>query len=153
MPADEPTATLPDVDDIAGALRFTALRLSRLLRQQDDSGLAPSLTSALAIVERDGPLSLGELAAAEQVSPPTTTKVVEKLEAKGLLERIRDEQDRRVYRVRTTVRGRRLLEATRIRRTAWLANQLRDLPPEDLERVADALHALERITQPRRDPR
>ena len=87
------------------------------------------------------------------MSPPTITKVVEKLEAKGLLERIHDENDRRIYRVRTTAKGRRLLETTRTRRTAWLATQLRDLPPEDLERVADALHALERITQRRQDPR
>ena len=141
------TATAPDPVEVAGALRFTALRLSRLLRQQDDSGLAPALTSALAVVERDGPLSLGELAATERVSPPTITKVAEKLEAKGLIERIRDDNDRRVSRVRTTPKGRRLLEATRVRRTAWLATQLRDLPPEDLERIADALHALERITR------
>jgi len=144
----DPTLTTTDPVTVAGRLRYSAFRLARLLRQQDDSGHAPALLTALAVVDREGPLTLGELAAQEQVSPPTITKVVDALESRGFVERVRDESDRRVCRVRSTARGRRQLEASRTRRTAWLANQLRGLEPDDLERLAAALDVIEQLTKP-----
>jgi DNA-binding MarR family transcriptional regulator len=144
----DPTVTAPDPVAVAGRLRYSAFRLARLLRQQDDSGHAPALLTALAVVDREGPLTLGELAAQEQVSPPTITKVVDALESRGFVERVRDASDRRVCRVRSTARGRRQLEASRTRRTAWLANQLRGLEPDDLERLAAALDVIEQLTKP-----
>ena len=82
------------------------------------------------------------------MSPPTITKVVDALVAREFVERIPDENDRRVCRVRTTARGRRQLEASRTRRTAWLANQLRDLDAEELARLAGALEVIEQLTKP-----
>jgi DNA-binding MarR family transcriptional regulator len=131
---------------VAGRLRHSVFRLARLLRQQDDSGQPPALLTALAVIEREGPLTLGDLAAQEQVSPPTITKVVDTLEARGFVERIRDANDRRVWRVTATVRGRRQLDASRSRRTEWLARQLRGLTVDDCARVAAALDVLEKLT-------
>ena len=131
---------------VAGRLRQTVFRMARLLRQQDDSGYAPALLTALAVVDREGPLTLGELAAQEQVSPPTITKVVDTLERHGFVERIRDEHDRRVWRVKATTRGKRQLERSRTRRTEWLANQLRGVTDDDLERIVAALDVLEQFT-------
>ena len=142
---DEPTAT-PDPVEIAGRLRLSTTRLARILRQQDQLGLTPTLTAALATIGREGPLTLGELAASEQVSPPTITRVVGKLEAAGLVRRRPDPADGRVSRVELSPAGRRQLEAGRTRRTAWLATRLRDLPPEDLARLQDAAGILERLT-------
>jgi len=139
----------PDPGDptaIAGRLRYSVFRLARLLRRQDDSGVAPALLTALAVIEREGEMTLGELARQEQVTPPTITKVVGALEERGFVERTRDEQDGRVTRVRTTAKGRRRLETSRARRTAWLATQLGDLSPDELARVADALDVLEHLT-------
>ncbi len=139
----------PDPRDpiaVAGRLRYSVFRLARLLRQQDDSGVAPALLTALAVIEREGEMTLGELARQEQVTPPTITKVVGALEERGFVERTRDEQDGRVSRVRTTAKGRRWLDASRARRTAWLATQLGDLSPDELARVADALDVLEQLT-------
>ena len=152
MLTDTDTTNPVDTDpvDVAARLRYSVFRLARLLRQQDDSGHAPAVLSALAIVDREGPLTLGELAAQEQLSPPTITKVVDTLVERGFVERIRDESDGRIRRVRATARGRRQLEASRTRRTAWLATQLRDLPPEELDRLAAALEVLERLTTPPR---
>src|SRR5262245_57841284 len=118
------TETAPDAFTVAPRLRQTVFRLARVLRQQDDSGHAPALITALAVIEREGPLTLGALAAQEQVSPPTITKVVEALERRGFIERARDEADRRVCRVRITTKGRRQLEKSRTRRTEWLASRL-----------------------------
>jgi DNA-binding MarR family transcriptional regulator len=131
---------------LAARLRPLVFRLGRILRQQDDSGLPPASLTALAVLDRAGPLTLGDLAAEEQVSPPTITKLVGTLEARGLVERVRDEHDRRVCRVRVTARGRRQLEASRTRRTAWLATQLHGVAPAELAALADALPVLERLT-------
>jgi len=129
--------------DTADRLRFAVTRLARLLRQQDEGGFGATFTSALASVKNVGPLTLGELAAREQVAPPTMTKVVEKLEAHGFVTRTVDAKDRRVSRVAVTAAGRRHLDTTRDRRTAWLASRLDLLDPEQLDRLVGAIDALE----------
>lgn len=135
-----------DAVAVAGRLRQTVFRMARLLRQQDDSGYAPALLTALAVVDREGPLTLGALAAQEQVSPPTITKVVDTLERHGFVERIRDEHDRRVWRVKVTTRGKRQLERSRTRRTEWLATQLRGVTDAERARIMAALDVLEQFT-------
>ena len=149
MLIDPPIAATADPVAVAGRLRQTVFRMARVLRQQDDSGYAPALLTALAVVEREGPLTLGALATQEQVAPPTITKVVDALERQGLVERLRDEKDRRVWRVRITARGKRQLESSRTRRTEWLASQLRDLSDADRARLTAALDVLERVTAAR----
>jgi len=138
----------PDVVDLAGALRFLVPRLHRQLRQQDSSGLSPALAGALATIAREGPMTLSRLAAAEQVTPPTVTKLVDKLVDAGLVVRRDDPADRRVTRVAATAAGRRRLDAIRTRRAAWLAARLGELPPADLRRLEGALDVLERLAAP-----
>jgi DNA-binding MarR family transcriptional regulator len=133
------------VDDMAGRLRFAVARMARLLRQQDQSGFGPTLVAALATVGKHGPLTLGDLAAREQVAPPTITKVVEKLVALDLVTRSADAFDRRVSRVTITTKGTRQLDKYRTRRTEWLAERLRDLEPAERERLAAAVDVLEKI--------
>ncbi len=126
-------------------LRRSTARLARLLRQQDEGGFGATATSALATVQHHGPMSLGELAGREQVAPPTMTKVVEKLETHGFVKREVDPRDRRVARVTITVAGRRHLERTRERRTAWLAARLDALDAAERRRITEAIGALERL--------
>lgn len=140
------TAT-PDTAEVAARLRFSATRLARLLRQQDQGGLSPTSIAALATIAREGPLTLGELAAAEQVAPPTITKAVHRLEADQLVSRTTDQGDRRVCRVAVTREGRRHLDASRSRRTAWLAKRLRRLSADDLARLDGAMDVLEQLTR------
>ena len=143
---DRPSPDVPvDPVDVAGHLRMSVARLARLLRQQDESGLSPTLTAALVTISRDGPLTLGQLAARERVAPPSITKVVGKLEDRGLVERRVDESDRRVTRVEISPAGREQLEASRTRRTAWLATRLLDLPDDDLGRLVQALPVLDAL--------
>lgn len=142
--ADSPT----DDQELIGRLRLAVARLARLLRQQDQSGLTPTATAMLATIARRGPLTLGELATAEQVAPPTITKVVARLESAGLIERLADADDRRICRVVVSPEGSRQLDRNRSRRTAWLAEQFAALGPEDQERLADAVAVLEQLTAP-----
>jgi len=139
------TDTPLDRVDVAARLRLTATRLARLLRQQSDSGLSPTLTAALATIGRHGPLTLGALAEMEQVSPPTTTKVVDKLATAGLVARTTDPADRRVTHVDLTDHGRATLAEIRARKDAWLATRLADLSPADVDRLAAALPVLEAL--------
>jgi DNA-binding MarR family transcriptional regulator len=131
--------------EMAGRLRYSVIRLARLLRQQDESGLSLTLTASLATIAREGPLTLGELAAHEQVAPPSITKVVAKLEAQGLVTRSADPDDRRVSRVEISSDGRRQLEANRHRRTAWLESRLRELDPADVAHLEAAVEVLEQL--------
>src|SRR5437763_4538429 len=111
-------------------LRLTVTRLSRRLRQQADVGeLTPSRVSALSTVERYGPLTLTELAAAEQVQPPSMTRIVASLEDAGLVLRETDPSDRRSARVRITAAGSRVLNASRTKKNLYLARRLKSFTP------------------------
>jgi DNA-binding MarR family transcriptional regulator len=134
--------------EIAARLRLSSTRLARRLRQEASTGLTPSQLSALATVERHGPVTLGALADHERVAPPSITKVVAKLEAEGLVERAVDPNDRRVARVAVTPAGAELIEDSRRRKTSWLLNRIRALSTEEQERLAAALDALDHLVAP-----
>lgn len=136
---------LPDAGEVAGRLRPAVARLHRVLRQQSDVGLTPTKLAHLATVGRDGPLTLGELAALERVAPPTVTKVVQDLEARGLVQRDVDPADRRVARVRITDEGAHQLDEVRHRKDLWLAQRIAALPADEAVRLADALDVLEHL--------
>jgi DNA-binding MarR family transcriptional regulator len=131
--------------ETAAHLRLSVTRLARLLRQQDIGGLSPSQIAILATIEREGSMTLGDLASHERVAPPTVTKAVDKLVALGFVERRTHATDKRVCMVHLSAAGRRHLVATRNRRTAWLATRLRDLSADDLERLAAASAVLDRL--------
>jgi DNA-binding MarR family transcriptional regulator len=138
--------------DTAPRLRLVIARVARLLRQNVDvdTGLSTSLLSALATVDRTGPVTLGDLAAAERVQPPSMTRIVTQLEERGLVLRIVDRRDRRVARVEVTPEGRRLLHRSRTRKNAFLAQRLKSLTPEELRALDAALPILERLAGERR---
>jgi DNA-binding MarR family transcriptional regulator len=133
----------PDTAAVAARLRLSATRLARRLRQEADAALTPSQLSALASIERHGPITLGALAERERVAPPSVTKVVTKLEAAGFVARRLDAADRRVAWVSITSSGIALLSKIRQRKTAWLASRLARLDAQQVQAVAAALDALE----------
>lgn len=141
--ARTPSAT--DAERLAADLRVAVARLARRLRQQTGTDLTASLLSAMWSIENLEPVTLGDLAVAERVQPPTITRIASRLEESGLVVRETDPMDRRVMRVSLSAEGRRLLERTRTRRTAYLTKRIRDLDPEDrsvLERAAPILERL-----------
>jgi DNA-binding MarR family transcriptional regulator len=91
---------------------------------------------------------MAALAAAEQVQPPTITRLVRELEREGLVERVRDTEDRRVLRVCATVRGRQVMEEGRRRRVARLAAALKALPAADRKLLARAAELIEGLARP-----
>jgi DNA-binding MarR family transcriptional regulator len=128
-------------EELATRLRVAVTRLNRKLRQQSLAGLSPAQASALGTVNRLKSLTLGELATAEQVQPPTVTRLVSSLEAAGLVTRETDAVDRRITRVRITAEGRRTLQRIRTLKNAYLNRRLAALDPAE-QTLAEAMTSL-----------
>ncbi len=142
-----PAATLPPEVDLAlvARLRVAVARLNRQLRQQS-GGLSPTLQSALVTIEKHGPLTLGDVAAREQVAPATVTKLVTKLVEQGLVDRRTDPDDGRVVRVALTEAGAEQLAESRSRRNAFLANRLAEPGAPTIDAVRTAADVLEQLS-------
>src|ERR687896_275833 len=116
-PLSEAAAAGDTAAALADRLHSAAIHLLRRLRRVDaTTGLSGPRLSALSVVVFGGPLTLGELAAAEQVKPPTMTRLVRALKARGLVTREPDERDGRVVWLRATAKGRTLMAEGRARR-------------------------------------
>ena len=127
-------------------LRLAVMRLGRRLRQEAVGDITASQLSALSTVARSGPLSLGELSEIERIAPPSTTRIVGRLEERGLVVRTVDAADRRVARLAASEAGQSLLNQTRTRRDAYLALRLQAMTAEERETLMRALPLLERLT-------
>ena len=131
---------------LASRLRLSVMRLARRLRQQrPDDRLTPSQIAALATLDRNGALTLGELAACEHVQPPSMTRITGALEELGLVTRTPHPTDRRQVLFATTPEGARLLAEDRRRRDAWLCHRFKGLTPEEIETLRAAAPILERL--------
>src|SRR3954463_1281390 len=118
--------------DLAGRLRLAIVRTARRLRQEAGTDLSPTLTAALATIERHGPVSPSRLAELERIQRPTATRTVARLEERGLLVRTTDPADGRVSLVAASGAGRSLLKSVRGRKNAYLARRLRRLSDDEL---------------------
>lgn len=131
------------ISEQASHLRFAIARTARRLRQEADSPLSPTLTAALATIERHGPLTPSELARRERVQRPSATKVIARFETDGLVTRTGDPGDARSSLISITGAGRELLLEARSKKDAYLAERLDRLPREDRETLARAATLLE----------
>lgn len=137
---------LPETSAIADRLHSNAIHLLRRVRKQDAAmGEGPARLSALSVLVFGGPMTLGQLAAAEQVKPPTMSRIVTGLEHGGLAERTADSKDARRVRIRATPSGERLLHQGRQRRIEYLAFQLNRLTRQELEILDEAVKLLEGV--------
>ncbi len=126
-------------------LRVAIARVSRSLRRHELAGLTPTQLSALATVDRAGPLRLGDLAAAEKIAPSTLTRMVTVLEDRGYVQRAAVPGDARASTLVITPAGHAILERIRQDTATQLADSLRALSPEQIAALAAALPALEQL--------
>jgi DNA-binding MarR family transcriptional regulator len=132
---------------LAQALRPSVMRLARRLRQmRDDSvGLNSNQLSAMAVLLNSGDLLMGELAAAEKMQPPSMTRIVNGLEARGYVARRPHPDDRRQCVVTLSDEGRKILLANRRRRDEWLAIRIAQLAPVERHVLREAIEILEKV--------
>lgn len=133
------------LDDAAGRLAVTICRLNRMLRRKAPTGLGAGSLSALATVVRTGPVRLGDLAAREQVAPPSLTRMVSSLEEAGYLVRTPDPADRRASTVRATPAAQELIRGTGSGRAAAVRERLAALSRAELEVLLAAVPVLESL--------
>jgi len=144
------TTTDTTLTDLAARLRMAVVRTSRRLRQEaagSRTDLTPTAVSALATVERHGPLTPSELAAIERIKRPTATRILRVLEEAGLVDRARDPADGRSSLLSVNPAGRERLRRLRGRKNAYLARRMRDLPADDLRTLERAAAILEQMLE------
>lgn len=135
-----------DARAIADRLHSGAIHLLRRLRVEDKAiGLSGPRASALSVIVFRGPIAMGALAEAEQVRPPTITRLVTNLEQAGLVRRVTDRGDGRVQLVEATATGKRLLGRGRARRVERLRRGIAQLSLEDQRLLGRAAELMERF--------
>lgn len=135
-------------EQIAEQLHSAAIHLLRRVRVQDSaSGLSAPRLSALSVVVYRGPMSMTDLAAAEQIQAPSMTRLVAGLESLGLVVREFDPQDGRRVMVKATRKGRIVLQQGKRRRVVTLANRIRTLVSRDAACLAQAAKIMESLAK------
>jgi DNA-binding MarR family transcriptional regulator len=139
-------AKMTDVEALADRLHSTAIHLLRQVRVQDaGAGLAPARLSALSVLVFGGAMALNELARAEQVRPPTMSRIVDALEAAGLAHRTANQQDRRAVVIQATEKGAAILWQGRKRRVKFLARHLSRLSDAERKQIENAVKAIQKV--------
>jgi DNA-binding MarR family transcriptional regulator len=137
---------LTNSQNIADQLHSAAIHLLRKLRKEDEgSGLNAPRLSALSVIVFGGPLTLGDLAAAEQVRPPTMTRIVNALEEQGLVIKKQNANDGRSTLLSATAAGKKLLMEGRARRVRALARQIAALNHNQRGALQEAAEILKEV--------
>jgi DNA-binding MarR family transcriptional regulator len=143
---DVPATKTVETADLAASLRIGVARLSRRIRvERAGDDLTFNQLSVLGTLGRHGAMPVGEIAAHENVKPPSMTRTVASLEELGLVTRRPGESDGRQVVVELTDRARQVMDADRRRRDAWLARRLADLDPDDVATLHKAAPILEAL--------
>lgn len=146
MTTSRPTSPTRDVDAVADRLHSAAIQLLRRLRVENEAlGISAPRLSALSVLVSAGPRRVGELAEAEQVEPPTMTRLVDGMERDGYVARRPDPEDGRAVIVRATAKGARALRKGRAQRVGTLAARLRSLSSDELAALSRGVDVLQRL--------
>ena len=131
--------------EVADRLHSAAIHLLRRARRTDPlTGVSPAQLSALSVL-MSGPTTLGDLAAAEQVRPPTMSRLVSEMERAGVARKVTDRDDARVIRVHATPKGLRALSRGRSMRIEAIERLMSELDADELGDVERALGAIEKV--------
>jgi len=134
---------------LASSLRVSIARLNRRLRTErgdSDPQVSVGGVAVLALLYREGERTIGQIASAERVQPPSLTRTVACLEKEGLVERLPNPADGRQVVLRLSAAGHDALMADRRRRDAWLNHRLRELTPDERAVLRAAAPILERLS-------
>ena len=132
---------------VADRLHSAAIHLLRAVRRRDPAmGIGPAQASALSVLVFAGPRSLGELADAEQVKPPTMSRIVAGLERGGLVRRRPTEDGRRI-RLEATAKGMKVMQEGRRRRVETLARAVAALSKEEMQQLRDLSELLQDLVR------
>ena len=133
--------------EIASLLHDQFSRLTRQLRNMElPLGMTPERLSALAVIDKRGPISVTALADKEMVRPATMSRMVSALVDEGLVKRSEDKSDGRGVLVSATPKGRRAYQRAQQIRLQHFADALGELSPDQLSAMRSLAAALEKLT-------
>jgi DNA-binding MarR family transcriptional regulator len=145
---DETKLARPEALEAADRLHSAAIHLLRRLRIRDrELGIGPAQLSALSVLVFGGPKSMASLAEAEQVKPPTMSRIVAGLLRAKLARRKTNKQDRRAVIIEPTEKGVRIMQEGRRHRVEALAAAVRRLPPKEIARLRQAAQVMEHLSR------
>ncbi len=137
------------LEEVGRSLHSNAIHLLRRVRTEDSAmGIGPAQASALSVIVFSGPLTLNKLAEAEQVRPPTMSRVVEALVKEGLVRRETNRDDRRSVMISPTDKGTRILHEGRSRREKRLIKLLSKLDADEIRCLGKASRILSKLLVP-----
>ena len=142
-PTPAPAAT---AGDLAAELRVAVMKTSRRLRLEAGSDTLSAARYSVLAGLREEQRTIGELAAREQISAPSMTRIVKSLLESGLVTRTVSETDARQALIALTDQGRKAYQAVRSQRTAWLALRLDTLDSTDRATLARAAALLQEMS-------
>ena len=137
----------PGLSERASRIRLAITRTARRMRQEANPAMGPASLSALATIERHGPLTPSELAKIERIQRPTATRLLAGLTEKELVSRAADPSDKRCSIVSITPEGRAMLKRIRSRKNAYLARRMKELPDDEVAALERAAEILERVLE------
>jgi DNA-binding MarR family transcriptional regulator len=133
---------------VANRLRPVLLKLNRELRREVHSlGVSGYQVSLLVSIKLSPGIGVRRLAAQERMSPAAISTRVARLENAGLVQRTPDADDRRRQGLTLTPAGEAVLRSVKRRRTAWLAERLQQLEPDELEAIDAAIEPLAQLLE------
>jgi DNA-binding MarR family transcriptional regulator len=132
-------------DTTAETVGLALARSARRLRQQAGAELSPSRAAVLSTIARHGPLTPSALAGLERLSRPTITRLISKLEADGLVDRVQDPGDGRSCLISLSADGSALRALRRARKHAYVARLLAPADDAELALIAEAAALLLRL--------
>jgi DNA-binding MarR family transcriptional regulator len=133
---------------VADRLHSASIHLLRRLRVRDrESGIGPAQLSALSVLVFGGPKSLAELAEAEQVKAPTMSRIVAGLERAKLVKTEATKEDARRIRIVPTAKGEKVMWEGRRRRVEMLAELLRELSSEEIQKLGEIAEVMDGISR------
>jgi DNA-binding MarR family transcriptional regulator len=142
-----PEESKAQADALADRLHSAAVHVLRRVRRTDPlTGVSAAQLSVLSVL-MGGPRTIGELAAAEQVTPPTMSKLIVEMEAAGLASRSRDATDGRVVWIASTPSGQQVLARGRELRVATLSRYIENLSISDCNRLVRGVIAIEKLLE------
>ncbi len=136
-----------DAVEEATGLRVAIVRIQRQLRARSGSDITPSQASALARIEQDGPLRLGALAELEGTTAATTSRVIDSLSDRNLIERVPDPLDGRASLVQLSPEGGALVHELRTNYTEALRNALSELTPAERKVIRETIPVMARLSE------
>jgi DNA-binding MarR family transcriptional regulator len=138
----------PDTTELAHRLRPVLLKLARELRREVHAlGVTGGQVALLIQIRKHKGVGARELAEIERISPAAMSGYIGRLQKAGLVTRVPDENDRRRQVLELTEEAEGVLRSVRSRRTAWLAERLERLDPEELAAIEAALDPLSRLLE------